>query len=50
MANRLESGFEKTDSSNLPNVDEYMVWEYIQNSEKFVIKKSCFDHNLVNMT
>jgi len=35
MANILESGFVKADSTNLPKIDMFMVCEFIKQSDKF---------------
>lgn len=35
MANILEPGFVKADSTNLPKIDMFMVCEFIKRSDKF---------------
>ena len=35
MANRLDPGFMKADSSNLPEIDVFMVAEYVKNCDFF---------------
>lgn len=35
MANILESGFIKADSTNLPKIDIFMICEFIKQSDKF---------------
>lgn len=34
MPNQLDSGFVKADSTNLPKINVFMVWEYIINDER----------------
>ena len=35
MANRLEEGYVKADSRNLPKVDIFMVYEYYSTDDRF---------------
>lgn len=35
MPNQLEPGFVKADSTNLPKISIFMVWEYIVSDERY---------------
>ena len=35
MANKLEPGFIKADSRNLPRIDTFMVYEFISTDDRF---------------
>ena len=34
MPNKLETGFVKTDSTNLPKVHVFMIWDFLMGSKK----------------
>ncbi|XP_051156855.1 uncharacterized protein LOC127278934 [Leptopilina boulardi] len=35
MVNKLDPGFEKADTTNLPKINVFMVYEYITNNERY---------------
>ena len=40
MPNKLEEGFVKADSTNLPKVHVFMIWDFLMRSKKHNIPES----------